>query len=288
MRTRIRSIKPEVHLDEELWDLEQETGLPIFRSFTGLWNCSDREGRFEWRPRPLKAAILPYWEGDFSRVLHALSTRGFIQKYEVSGREYGLVRTFTRHQVINNREEPSKLPTPPDSETIADTTTRDARVNDASGTPLVLAQAEGKGREGKGTRTEGNDACTRDFSFNSNRLTELFSEMRRAAGGGGWQQNRTHYDKLQGAVAWARAERPDDPLGACSESIAAYLRIAPSMGDWANGWPFAGWANDPGKWLLIKPRDVAKARGLAPVADRAEIERDAETDDTKRLLEGTA
>lgn len=154
---RIRTMKPEVHLDEELWDLEVETGLPIFRAFTGLWNHADREGRFEWRPRKLKAGILPYWDGDFSRVLHALTTRGFVGRYTCDGREYGVVRTFTRHQVINNREGQSEIPSPPDDLFDSEVLTRGARVDDATSTPLVHALAEGKGREGKGR--EGKGVC---------------------------------------------------------------------------------------------------------------------------------
>lgn len=143
---RIRTIKPSTFLDEELWDLGEETGMPVFQAFVGLWTQADREGRFEWKPRRLKAAILPYWEGDFSRVLDALTTRGFLVKYASQGREYGLVRTFTKHQVVNNRESASELPPPPDDADL----TREARVNGASPTRDVHAQAEGKGKEGKG------------------------------------------------------------------------------------------------------------------------------------------
>lgn len=116
MRPRIRSLKPEIHTDEELWDLEVATGLHIFRGFTGLWNYSDREGRFEWRPRALKAMILPYWDGDFERVLDALASRRFIVKYSVGGKQYGWVRKLKDHQAFNAREPASILPPPPDED----------------------------------------------------------------------------------------------------------------------------------------------------------------------------
>lgn len=165
MRQRIRTIKPEAFADEELWDAEQETGLPLFRGFVGLWTVADREGRFEWRPRPLKAAILPYWDGDMTRVLDACASRGFIVKYASGGREYGWIPTFTRHQSINNREDLSSLPPPPcdqgESGENSDTSTREARVSDASCSrePRVghAGQVEGKGTEGKGR-----DPSTRD------------------------------------------------------------------------------------------------------------------------------
>lgn len=142
MKTRIRSMKPETHLDEELWDLEQETGLPLFRAFTGLWNCADREGRFDWRPRMLKTLILPYWDGDFSRVLDVLATRHFVGRYACGSRGFGVVRTFKRHQKINGREAASEIPAPPkelfDS---AKLPTRPSPVADACATCHNLADA---------------------------------------------------------------------------------------------------------------------------------------------------
>lgn len=152
---RIRTVKPELFVHEDLFEAEQQTGLPLRVAFIGLFTCADREGRFKWRPRTLKLAVLPHDEVDFSRVLDALITRGFLVKYaSKTGEEIGLIPTFTKHQVINNRETPSDLPPPPnDAGLTGDTTptdTRDSRVDDASDT-----RAQGKGREGKGK--EGNE-----------------------------------------------------------------------------------------------------------------------------------
>lgn len=134
---RIRTIKPEVLTDEKLWDLEESTGLPLLRAFVGLWMQADREGRFEWRHRPLKAAILPYWSGDFTACLDALAHAGFIVRYEAEGKSLGYVRTFLDHQQINNREQPSRLPAPPTEQPSPDATpdpsgTRGSRVEHAS------------------------------------------------------------------------------------------------------------------------------------------------------------
>lgn len=113
MRPRIRTIKPEAFLAADLWDLGQATGLPVFQAFTGLLCWVDREGRFEWKPRELKMGILPYWEGDFAHVLAALAEGRFIIPYEHDGQPYAYVRTFARHQVVNNKESASTLPVPP-------------------------------------------------------------------------------------------------------------------------------------------------------------------------------
>jgi hypothetical protein len=72
----------------------------------------------------------------------ALVAAGFVVRYLVEGREYGAVRTFSKHQAINNREDPSALPAPPDPEVLAVRKTgqsdacgtREPRVNDASST----------------------------------------------------------------------------------------------------------------------------------------------------------
>jgi hypothetical protein len=157
---RIRTVKPEFFLHEELFDAEAESGLPLRVAFIGLWTQADREGRFEWRPRRLKAAVLPYDEVDMARVLHALATRGFIAQYACDGREFGVIPSFPRHQVINNRESDSDIPAPPETLEKPPVLTRAPRVADACPTRTVHAQAEGKGKEGKGREGGGRSART--------------------------------------------------------------------------------------------------------------------------------
>lgn len=155
---RIRTVKPELAVHEGLYDLECELGAPVRFAWVMLFTACDREGRFAWRPRRLKAQILPFDDVDFSRVLDAWATRGFIVKYRVGDAWYGAIPTWHKHQVVNNRESPSELPPLEEADEIearpdgiSDACrTRAARVDDASATPLVHAQAEGKGREGKG------------------------------------------------------------------------------------------------------------------------------------------
>ena len=147
---RIRTVKPEFFKHEGLYDLEQEMGLPMRLAYEGLWCCADREGRFEWRPRRLKTDILPYDDVDFSRVLDALSTRGYLVRYASGGAEYGWIPTFLEHQIVNNRERDSILPSPPDvvaaEQDAHACPTRAPR-------PLSLAQGEGEG-EGEGEEEE--------------------------------------------------------------------------------------------------------------------------------------
>jgi hypothetical protein len=154
---RIRTVKPELLKHEDLFELELTTGLPIRIAFVGLFTVADREGRFKWRPRALKLDVLPYDDCDFSRVLDALMTRDFVRKYAYGTEEYGVITTFGKHQVINNRESDSDLPAPTQDSYISSTSTREPRVDDALDAPLVHAQGEGKGREGKGKGKEGKE-----------------------------------------------------------------------------------------------------------------------------------
>ena len=146
---RIRTVKPRLFKHTDLFDAEQETGLPLRLSFIGLFTVADREGRFAWNPRELKSDVLPYDEVDFSRVLDALATRGWIRKYTVGGRLFGVIVTFKDHQVVNNREADSFLPSPNEDEGVEPVSTRAARVPDAIPPPLVRATGE---REVEGER----------------------------------------------------------------------------------------------------------------------------------------
>ena len=140
---RIRTIKPEFFLHEELYNAEVETRLSLRLAFAGLWCAADREGRFKWEPRRLGIQILPYDGTDFSRVLDALATRGFIVKYTSGTGVYGFIPSFVKHQVINNRERESELPSPVEGVEIQcpdASITRGSRDEHAG-------KAEGKGRE---------------------------------------------------------------------------------------------------------------------------------------------
>jgi hypothetical protein len=149
---RIRTIKPEFFTHDGIFEAEEETGLPLRLAYIGLWCAADREGRFRWEPRRLRVQILPYDDVDFSRVLDALTTRGFLVKYASDGREFGAIPSFPRHQIINNRERESELPEPLSINIIDACPTRAPRETHAG-------KAEGKGREGnmEGNKEQGRE-----------------------------------------------------------------------------------------------------------------------------------
>ena len=134
--SRIRTIKPEFFTSEDIFGM-----TPLARLFyVSLWCESDREGRFEWKPGTFKARYLPADNCDINELADELIAKGLIVIYEVDGKKYAEIPTFTEHQVINNRESPSKIP---------------ARVIHASSTRKSAVKAEGKeGKEGR----EGKDA----------------------------------------------------------------------------------------------------------------------------------
>ena len=109
---RIRTVKPELFTHEQLFDLEMQYQIPSRIAFIGLLTCCDREGRFYWQPKRLKQTILPYDVVDMAVVLEILRKHGFIRKYVCQGEFYGYIPSWKRHQLINSREEESKLPIP--------------------------------------------------------------------------------------------------------------------------------------------------------------------------------
>jgi len=144
---RIRTIKPDFFRHEGLQDLEAANpGLYPMMVFAGLWGHCDKAGRFVWNARMLKLDILPFLNFDMEHVLSVLEQAGFINKYEVDGKEYGEIPSFSEHQRINGKEaqEPEKHPGNPENQSGSD------------GEALEITGREGNrkgiGREGNGLR----------------------------------------------------------------------------------------------------------------------------------------
>jgi hypothetical protein len=158
---RIRTVKPETFLNEDLFDLERVSKVPVRLAYIALWTVADREGRFEWKPRQLKAAILPHDHLDFAKVLDALERSGRVERYSVDGRDYGWIRSWKRHQIVNNKERPSVIPIAP-GEAIPDCAevTREERDDDALSTREERVP-QGKERNTRGERVgNGNGSGT--------------------------------------------------------------------------------------------------------------------------------
>jgi hypothetical protein len=107
---RIRQIKPEFYLDDELAQCSRDARL----LFPGLWMLADRAGRLENRPAKIKAQVFPY-ENDLdaskiAQLLGELEQHRFIFIYEVEDRSYIQIRTFEKHQHCHVNEPSSQIP----------------------------------------------------------------------------------------------------------------------------------------------------------------------------------
>lgn len=149
---RIRTIKPEFFTSEDIVSM-----TPLARLFyVSLWCEADREGRFEWKPKTFKLRYLPGDNCDVVELAKELIDAGLVEIYEAEGKTYACIPSFTKHQVINNRESESTIPAP-NSETKVDApSTREPRV-----------KAEGKeGRKGReGNATERASRLPTDFTL---------------------------------------------------------------------------------------------------------------------------
>jgi hypothetical protein len=108
---RARNIKPGFFENEDLSELE-----PMARIlYIGLWCYADRKGRFEWRPKRIKALIFPYDDCDINKLLMSLNSMTFIYKYKIGDMEYGFIPNFIEHQKPHPNEAKSVIPDPPEN-----------------------------------------------------------------------------------------------------------------------------------------------------------------------------
>ena len=237
--SRIRTIKPEFFTSEDIVSL-----TPLARLFyVSLWCEADREGRFEWKPKTLKMRYLPADDCDVVALCDELVTAGMVQIYVVNGRTYAFIPGFTRHQVINNREQASDIPEPPEK--------NDACVTRESGRK--------EGKEGKGKEDASRDdvdACA-DVAvateFKTTRIGLLCKRIR--------QQG-----KLQGV-------NPHDPMlralldaGYGDDEIFSVCQEAAEKG---KSWP---WAH---KVIQARKTEAANVKAAPAAPDRSELFRGA-------------
>lgn len=129
---RIRTIKPEFFTSADIVSLS-----PLARLlYIGLWCEADREGRLSWNLKTLKLRYLPVDNESIETLATELIEAGLIILYTADDRQYAEIPSFVSHQIINNKETCSHIP---------------SRVKDASGTRHRGRKEgrEGKGKEGK-------------------------------------------------------------------------------------------------------------------------------------------
>ena len=157
---RIRTVKPEFWLDEDLSGVNPESALLAI----GLLNYSDDYGYFKAHPGLIQAAIFPLRELSYTvpRMIDELSRIGYIELWSgVDGKKYGRVLTFSTHQRVD-RKKPSVIS---EIERIDDTSSNAQRSNKDESTQE--GKGTGKGREGKGREytSSGDDGVTEKPRF---------------------------------------------------------------------------------------------------------------------------
>lgn len=107
---RARNIKPSFFQNEDLAEVPPEGQL----LFIGMWMLCDRDGKMEWRPKRVRAALFPYTgaEVDVQGLAAELHRRGFIVLYTVNNVDYLKVVNFTKHQHPHQNEKSENLPEP--------------------------------------------------------------------------------------------------------------------------------------------------------------------------------
>lgn len=116
---RARNIKPKFFQNEELAEIH-----PLGRLlFIGLWTICDYRGCLEYRPKRIRAQLLPYDDCNTDELLISLEKSGFIQSYTVKGQRYIKIVNFEKHQTPhkNERDAGSEFP---------DITEKDIEINE--------------------------------------------------------------------------------------------------------------------------------------------------------------
>lgn len=117
---RIRSIKP------EFWRSDDIVALDVFTRllFIGLWSYVDDHGRGRYNVQLITADLFaldsPHEAlANVSRGLQKLAATGLIVLYEVAGKCYFHIATWTKHQRVDHPQ-PSRFPDPAECVTCDD------------------------------------------------------------------------------------------------------------------------------------------------------------------------
>jgi len=194
---RVRQIKPEFFMDEELGALPPATRL----LFIGLWTIADKAGRLEDRPARIKAHLLPYdkdvTEEMVDSMIESLAGGRFVIRYSVDGKELLQIRSFDKHQHCHIHEQDSKLPGPEKS----------VQTPGGNGAPTTVSE---------GSTSQMHDASTRrapDLHRTSTHTSTSASTSTNAstsASGKNSVQDGSKTEPPEPARPQARPERPKD------------------------------------------------------------------------------
>lgn len=158
---RIRTIKPEFWIDEKIVDLDPWARL----LFIGMWNFADDHGYLDDKPKRIKMQIFPNDDVEVEKLITELVAAELITPYDSPIGPVLYVRNWSRHQRVDRPAQrrfsedslsPREHSSSPREGSLANVETGGNRTFDEPSTSpressLASVDAEGKGREGKGT-----------------------------------------------------------------------------------------------------------------------------------------
>jgi Transcription initiation factor TFIID, subunit TAF6 (also component of histone acetyltransferase SAGA) len=106
---RARNIKPSFFQNDALGELPALARL----LFIGMWTIADYRGCLEYRPKRIKAQILPYDDdANIEALVMNLEESGFVTIYSNAGATYLKIKNFEKHQNPhkNERDAGSDIP----------------------------------------------------------------------------------------------------------------------------------------------------------------------------------
>lgn len=106
---RARGIQPAFYKSDQL----AECSISARYIFPGLWMMADRKGRLEYRPKKIKAELMPFDNCEIEPLLSELAANDLIKIYEVDGGKYIWIPTFNKHQHPHQNEVQSHYPAHP-------------------------------------------------------------------------------------------------------------------------------------------------------------------------------
>lgn len=205
---RIRTIKPEFFTSEDIVSLS-----PLARLlYIATWLEADREGRLVWKPKTFKLRFLPGDNCEIEDLTAELVTKGLVIVYEADGEILAEIPTFSRHQVINNRERSSTIPA-----RVADASiTRKERVKGAT-----VTRASGRERKGR----EGNEYALDNASkaASESRTASRFDSFWQA-----WPAGPRKQAKVECEKKWIKM-RLDDIADAVLDHLSAVSKTTQFM-----------------------------------------------------------
>jgi len=144
---RIRTIKPEFWVDEQIVELDYVTRL----LFIGIWNFVDDEGYLEYKPRRIKMQIFPADDLDISREIQNLLEANRLLYFTSDQGDLLRVANWSRHQKISNPTATKFTSIQPGESSKQQAS---APISLESSVPLqkVLDGSVLKGKEGKGIK----------------------------------------------------------------------------------------------------------------------------------------